>query len=375
MQSQPSVPALPVKPTQFVHVPLIGDAYTVGRMQGELARSIPGWLDFIRSGKGAFDQQSFAQVSGFFERYCPGLNAEIQGLADAAGVAPQEVVYYAATYQRARGCNHLVALPPATQDGHVLLARTYDYGDAEDDLRLCTTHIEGKYRHVGFSLLLLGRCDGMNEHGLAVTMSAGGIPVRTPIQDGFQFWALIRALLESCRTVDEGLALIEQVPLMGNTILLLADRSGQAALVETYGPHKPVRRIPAAGQPPYLFATNHYTLPEMQAYQPGGVMHNSRVRAEAIQAFLSRGPANREGLKAFLATEYPAGLSSHFYQDYFGTLHAMLFDLTDGTVEVSFGAPDANPWHVFDMAAPAAPGMYPAGLPQARIAPEFFQFN
>ncbi len=375
MQPQPSAPTLSVKSTQFVHVPLIGDAYSVGRMQGEFARSIPGWLDFIGSGKGAFDAPRFAQVTGFFERYCPSLNTEIQGLADAAGVAPQDVMYYAASYQRARGCNHLVALPPATEDGHILLGRTYDYGDTDDDMRLCTTHIDGKYRHIGFSLLLFGRCDGMNEHGLAVTMSAGGIPVRTPIQDGFQFWALIRSILENCRTVDEGLALVADMPLMGNTILLLADRSGQAALVETYGPHKPVKRISAADPQPYLFATNHYTLPEMQAYQPGGVMHNSRLRAEAIQAFLSQGPVSRAGLKAFLASEYPAGLSSHFYSDYFGTLHAMLFDLTDGTVEVSFGSPAANPWHLFDVAAPAALEMYPANLPQVRCSPEFFQFS
>jgi len=55
-------------------------------------------------------------------------------------------------------------LPGLTASGHVLLGRSYAFDDTMDDLQLCTTRVAGKYAHVGFSLLLLGRLDGLNEH-------------------------------------------------------------------------------------------------------------------------------------------------------------------------------------------------------------------
>ncbi len=361
-----------VKSIKFVHTCLTGDAYVAGQMQGEILRNVPGWTDFIRSGKGAFDSWEFEKVQRSFDRYFPGLNAEIAGLADATGIAPIEVIYYAATYQRAPGCSHLVVLPPACEDGHTWLARTYDFSDAEDDLRLCTTHIDGMYRHIGFSSMLFGRCDGINEHGLAVTMSSGGIPLRTPIQTGYTFWALVRGVLETCRTVDEGLAFFEEIPLSGNNIFLLVDRMGQAALVEVFGPNKAVKRIDVLAKQPYLCATNHYTLPEMLSYQPGKIMPNSQVRASTMNACLEQGPVSKKRLKALLGTLYPEGLSCHFYAEYFGTLHAMMFDVTTGKVEVCFGSPAANPWQPFDLANQVSAGFYPALLPQEPAGSGFF---
>lgn len=365
--------SLPHKSTQFYHLPLVGDAYQVGRMQGEMARDLPGYRAFIGSGRGALDAQMFAGVQQAFDRYLPALNAEIEGLADALGLAPQEVMYYAPTYLRAPGCSHLAVLPPATRDGHVWVARTYDYSDAEDDHRLCTTHIDGKYRHIGFSVMLFGRCDGLNEHGLSVTMSAGGPPLRSPVQTGFQFWAAVRAVLETCRNVEEGLALIGEMPMSGNVILLLADRGGQAALVEVYGSHKAIRRARAGDPQPYLTAANHYTLPEMLAHQTGGIMPNSPARAGAMGATLAQGPVGETELAALAQTGYPQGLSCHFYNQYFGTLHALLFDLTSGQARVCFGSPAANPWHTFDLTPPDAPAVYPAVLPQSQAEPEFFR--
>ncbi len=368
---------IPSKQVQFHHALLQGTAYQAGRMQGEIIAAVPGWLAFIRSGKGAFSPDVFRQVMQFFDRYCPGVNEEIHGLADGAGIPVEDVVYYASTYLRATGCSHFAVLPAATENGHVLAARTFDFSDSSDDLRLCTTQIEGKYRHLGFSIMLFGRSEGMNEHGLIVTTSAGGIPVgpvRPPIQSGFQFWALVRAVLETCRTVDEALALAEGFPQCGNAILILADRGGAAALLEGYGPHHAVHQIGPDSPRPYLCATNHYALPEMGACQ-GEVMGNSLVRREAVTRFLETAsrPVSMQPMQDFLSTPYPAGLSCHYYPEYFGTVHAMLFDATQGTARVCFGAPDANPWYSFDLAVPATPGAYPSILPQEQASPDFWK--
>jgi len=41
--------------------------------------------------------------------------------------------------------------------------------------------VKGKFAHLGFSSLLFGRQEGMNEYGLTVTMSGGGILMYQPI--------------------------------------------------------------------------------------------------------------------------------------------------------------------------------------------------
>ncbi len=203
------------KSVTYHHTVLQGSAYEIGQMQAEIVNAAPGFAAFMQSGQGAFSETEFRTVRGTFERYCPGLNEEIQGLADGLGVPPAHVVYYSQTYLRQSHCSHMAVLPGLSASGHVLVGRSYEFDDTMDDLQLCTTHVTGQYAHVGFSSLLLGRLDGLNEHGLAVTMSAGGLPVgtapglRPPIQDGLQFWALIRTVLETCRTVDEALDLIE----------------------------------------------------------------------------------------------------------------------------------------------------------------------
>jgi len=49
----------------------------------------------------------------------------------------------------------------------------------------------------------------------------------------------------------------------------VADRSGQAALIEVANTHRGVKRIHHASQEQFLWATNHYMLPEMIPYDFG----------------------------------------------------------------------------------------------------------
>jgi len=145
-----------------------------------------------------------------FDRWCPGLNEEIQGFVEALGVAPVQVIYYSMTCLKPR-CSQMVLLPGITKNGHILMARSYEYAYQSDDFTLTSTSVRGKYAHMSSSVLQLGRDEGINEYGLGVTMSSCGFPVgaldgmRKPAIRGLQFWAVIRALLENCKDVGEAL--------------------------------------------------------------------------------------------------------------------------------------------------------------------------
>lgn len=52
-----------------------------------------------------------------------------------------------------------------------------------------------------------------------------------------------------------------------------------------------------------------------------------------------------------------------FYNDGFGTLWSMIFDLTQGSVDVCFSAPTHNKYRSFDLADPAGVTEYPTIIP------------
>ena len=370
----------PCKRVTFFHHVLEGSAYDVGRQQGDIIKSIPLLKAWICGGDPAFSPKAFARLCREVETFCPGLNAEIQGVADSLGVPPERIVYLVEAYQRVNHCSHFVVLPGMTADRHLLVGRNYDFNDRMDDLTFMTLRIDGAYAHIGSPGLCFGRNDGMNEYGLVVTMSTGGIPVgrfpgmTPPIRTGFMFWALVRTLLDRCRTVKAALAMIEDFPCAGNPVLLIADRHGQAALVEIWGDQHAVKQIDAGHPEQFLAATNHFNLPGMIPRNPE-VMAHSRIRYDAIRTRLgeSTPQITTEVVRALLSDPYPDGLCAHYYEESFGTLHSIIFDATAVKAEVCFGAPSCNAWHPFDVSCPETSGAYEATLPLAHASPDFWQ--
>ena len=100
--------------------------------------------------------------------------------------------------------------------------------------------------------------DGMNEHGLVVGMAAvyeSQVPY-DPQMETTGSLTIIRQLLDHARTVDEAVALMEQVniDMEGGPPLhyLIADRSGRAVLVEFYR-----EMVVIPNDAPWHAATNH----------------------------------------------------------------------------------------------------------------------
>lgn len=359
----------------YTHVILEGTACEVGRLQGEMLReNSPEYARFLTSSADGREPgaEEAARLLKYFDRYCPGINEEVEGFAASLGVEPIQAAYYALSAPLSGQCSHMALLPGITQDGHVLMGRSYEWND-EDEFRLVTTRVKGKASHMGFSLFQFGRFDGLNEYGLGVTMSAG-VPGSQPQEEGLKFWAVIRTLLDCCKTVDEALKLIDGMPISFNWNLILADRTGEAALVEIACQNRAIRRINKTTAAQYVCATNQYTLPEMLQYDTNRMRHSvDRYNAIRRAVDASAPQASRETIRRVLSAKTPEGLCCHYYKDWLGTLWSMIFDITDGTVEICFGSPQANPWRQFDLTG--APGVtpYKAVLPNEKVAePQVF---
>ncbi len=364
-----------MKEVTYRHAVLEGTSYECGRQLGEQIREGAPWEHAmyaeLRDGQKDIPDEKLAALLSDNDRYCPGINDELRGLADGMGIPLKRLASTILWKHETGGCSHIVALPAATIDGHVLAARSYEWS-LDDALRLVTTRVTGHYAHIGFSIMGAGRFDGLNEKGLCVTMSAGA-PGLQPDASGFMFWVGMRAALDRCATVEEALPVLTAPPSCTCDIIIVSDRGGNAALIENDCGHRAVKRVGPGSSERWLYATNHYTLPGMAGHG-NKPMWMSTARSLKISEVLATTPAiSIDTLRGLLSAPVPEGLCCHYYNEWFGTLWSMLFDVTEGAVEVCFGSPAANAWHKFGLDDPQGLREYTVSLPIEKCTdPKFF---
>lgn len=336
---------------------LSGTNYEIGQTLGRLTAAVPPLATTHTAGMPNFGEAEVKKAIALFSRWCPGLDEELAGFADALGTAPEKIIYYGMTSLRPRPRCTQIAVPAShTATGRPLVARNYEFSSEAEDFTLLKTSAKGRYTHLGTSVLHFGRDDGFNEHGLSVTMSSCGFPVgpmpymRAPKIEGLQFWAVIRALLENCKTVEESLAYLEGMPIAYNLNMMLVDRSGAVALVETLDGKRAVKQL-AEGEGP-LCATNHAVLPPLAALEPQAMRH-SLIRHQWIgQQLQGKTGITVEDLQAMLLSEFPNGLACRYYNDFFGTTKSMVIDPAAATIHLCWGGLAQNGWRSYNIGEP-----------------------
>ncbi len=111
--------------------------------------------------------------------------------------------------------------------GEPVLIRNYDY-----DPRLFETTVYrsrwGSRRVMGTGDCLWGLVDGINDRGLAVSLTFGG---RREVGEGFGVPLVIRYLLEVCDDVPAGIEVLKRIPHQLSYNITLCDRDGGIATV------------------------------------------------------------------------------------------------------------------------------------------------
>ncbi|MHA1637027.1 MAG: C45 family autoproteolytic acyltransferase/hydrolase [Candidatus Thorarchaeota archaeon] len=256
---------------------------------------------------------------------------------------------YAPPIYEPGNCSHIAVLPSATDTKHTYVARSYEFNQDLNDFRLCTVRIKGKPKTIRFSDFTVFRDDGMNSHGFSVTLSGGGILKKKPSKKGFPFFLIVRALLDSCKTVDEAVEYLRRVPVNGFWNFIVTDKNGNAALAQFFEGEVSIKQIDSDSPEPFLFVNNHYVLPDMvkyNGYAGAWILANSTKRFEVIGSTLRQANPSitKETLRDLLSKEVYEGLAGHYYTDYFGTLFSFIYDLTELKADVCFGTPLHNDW-------------------------------
>ena len=337
--------------TTAKYLNLSGTPYEVGEQLANWVKTSPELLQKVLL-PNSLPEASLDEINVLLDSQCEGVREEIKGFAETLQIELGQVMYYAMTYLE-RGCSLMGCTPQKSMDGHTLLAFTFDFNDKLEDIALFDTAINGKYRHTGSVSNLFGRSNGMNEHGLSICQASNGMPVGNfegglkSAVTGLHFWAIIRNLLETCKTVTEALSVLDETPIGYNMNLMLADSTGTITLFETLAGKKAYKTILKSDEKGYLCATNHTVLYDLQKYETGK-LKNSVHRLDLIsKLFETNDKVSKSDMQKLITMAYPEGLCCHYYQGFFGLLNTAVFDITEKSIEISFGSPQRNPWRKF----------------------------
>jgi len=208
--------------------------------------------------------------------------------------------------------------------GAPALLRNYDYSPSLFEAVLIRT----QWNQTGVmasSDCLWGVLDGMNTHGLAVSLAFGG---DTTVGEGFGIPLVLRYILQTCASVREGVAVLKRVPIHMSYNVLLVDKKGKFATVHVSPDRQTVETRKAA-------STNHQ---EKVRWWRHALATQSVERAEVLESQLPRCDVESEAVQVFL----DAPIFSSAYSRGFGTLYTAAWHPASG--EVTLYWPNSS-WH------------------------------
>jgi predicted choloylglycine hydrolase len=202
-----------------------------------------------------------------------------------------------------------------TGDGDPVLVRNYDYPASRAEGLILSTAWTGR-RVIGMSDCLWGLLDGVNDAGLAASLTFGGRPV---VGDGFGIPLVMRYVLEVCETVAQACRVFARIPVHAAQNITVLDRSGDFATIRLSPDREPeVLTVPVA--------TNHQHQGDWPAYAAAVQTHE---RERRLLELLQTPQMTRSRLvEAFLAPPL-----YRLPRDRGGTLYTAVYDPVAGTAE------------------------------------------
>src|SRR6187401_3486511 len=191
--------------------------------QAEFEQRGPHYMTwFLREGEAA--RPSYATSVRMLRAHMPELMPAYERVVELAGggdlAARMLSLYKPPPYLAA--CSQGVW----SRDGSPLLVRNYDYAPSRLEGVVWSTNLSK--RVIGMSDCLWGLLDGMNEDGLAVSLTFGG---RRVLGDGFGIPIVMRYVLEVADTIGDAVAVLSRVPVNMAYNLTIMDRNADSASV------------------------------------------------------------------------------------------------------------------------------------------------
>jgi len=229
------------------------------------------------------------QCKEIARQYIPDLLEEIKGFCDGGNynLESMEAFLLALGFEFFHtpegGCTVFAIGSKLTESGFPIFARNYDWDESFQDLcGISFIHPEGKLKSITFSDHMIGIYGGKNETGLTIAILLAE-NYTGKWQPGIRMILSTRWILDNCRTTEEAVSFLEQVPHVRGQIFMIADTDDNIARVET----APPRIAVTYSKNDYLYTTNHYQVKSFEQYSdPSLIPPNSVERFNKVKNFL-----------------------------------------------------------------------------------------
>ncbi len=203
-----------------------------------------------------------------------------------------------------------------TGDGEPALVRNYDYPASRAEGIVYRSSWTGR-RVIGMSDCLWGLLDGVNDAGLAASLTFGGRPA---VGDGFGIPLVLRYVLEVCTNVADACRVLARVPVHAAQNVTLVDGQGDFATVRLGPDREPeVLTVPVA--------TNHQRRDDWPAY--AAAVETFERERRLLDVLRTPGMSTGRLVDAFLAPPlYRTGFATGL-----GTLYTAIYRPASGRAE------------------------------------------
>lgn len=204
-----------------------------------------------------------------------------------------------------------------TTGKEIQLVRNYDYHPNLMEGTQLLSAWNGK-KVIATGDCLIGVVDGMNEDGLAVSLTFGG---RKEVGAGFGIPFILRYVLEFCSNVEEAVETLTRIPSHMSYNVTVVDKTGKFKTVEM-APDKAPLVTDAA------YTTNHQGTVDW----PENAAFNQTI---ARSSYLKKLLANKKVDAATVADSFlKSPLYNTKFKEGFGTLFTSVYQPLEGTVEL-----------------------------------------
>lgn len=299
-----------------------GDAYHFGMKQAEALKKTPLFDKHTKRRKKSIRryQSDLAESQAWIKELSPGLWEELHGLADGLKWRLSDVIHEYGGYQQSwkkSGCS-------AIMTNH-FYARNYDYHPKTYDGRFVLWQPENGYAHIGFAQRIIGRMDGMNEHGLAVGYHFVN---RVSPEDGFICCSIARFILDSCKDVKEAVEVLEALPHRHSFNYSFADAGGFRAVVE--GSAKGAVELKNHQD----VCTNHFRSEEKQK-ENRHMLTESKERLNRLIELSKSADTDKQAFEVLNHLAY--GIAKTDYRNWSGTIHTAVYNTKELQVLAGIG--------------------------------------
>jgi predicted choloylglycine hydrolase len=321
---------------------LRGSHFAIGYEMGRASpmRAVRTWRD--RRTELLFAEACVRQVA----RFHPALPEEVWGFAAGQDRGRNEVLsHFSLNLPEGRlsACTTLAARLP---DGHMLIARNYDFVYSQRQRYLRRVAPGGYPASLGTQAGLIGSCyDGVSSKGLFVALHLIHAQIAPDVPPGIPYHLIPRVLLETCDTARMAVDQLLRIPHMFPFNYLVADRAGAYA-VEAYPGRVRVRGL----EHNRLVVTNYFAHADMRPLQGRRKLGSQRLRVRWLEqeVDLNLPSSAREAwpwARAVLS-DHDAPMCHHRPTQ--ATLWATIVDLTARRIAYCLGAPCRNEFAIYE---------------------------